>query len=451
MCDDLQTTRRNFLRGGISASTLALAGGPFLAQMMQASGAIAQTASDYKALVCLYLGGGCDALSMVVPSDPTNFTSYRNNRQGLAIDKASLQPMIPRSAQNGMEAGFHPNLVQTAAMFAQRKVAVVSNVGALVQPVTKALLSAPVPPPLPPSLFSHVDQSAYWLQGGSEGSIKNGWGGKLADQLISQNQKPVLSAISAFYHSPLLPGQKVTQFTVSEYGAPANFISRGSIVEKLTTDSAGRSNLLAKSYAQVHERLRDGADDLSNGMAPLSAMPPGVPNTSIARQLQTIARIIAASSKLGMRRQVFYASLGGFDNHNGLSDDFPKNMTRLDGALAYFDQCLTTLNAQNNVTLFTASEFGRNLPANGDGTDHGWGGHHMVMGGAVKGGDIYGRLPTIGLQSESFTGDGQLIPQFSVEQYGATLGKWFGVSDTALLDVFPNLKNFNTRNLGFMV
>jgi uncharacterized protein (DUF1501 family) len=446
---ELNTNRRRLLQGiGAAASSrLVLPLGLNLAAISSAS---AQTANDYRALVCVYLGGGNDHINMLVPSDTTSFNKYSQARGALTRARSTLLGITPTTSQGGKEVSMHANLAGIKSLFDAQKLAVVASTGPLIVPVTKTNYGLPTTP-LPPQLFSHSDQGIFWMSSQRNGG-QNGWCGRFGDLLAPQNTNSAFTTVSVFGFTKILVGQSTSFFVASEYGAPSAYFDAGSGLDAALTRSSTRKNLLEKAYAQVHENLRDNASVLSTAIVPEStfATPPGGGRNSLAQQLLTVARIIACRNTIGAKRQVFYVQLGGFDTHSGQNERHDALMTELNDALVYFDACMTTLNASKQVTLFTFSEFGRTLTSNGDGTDHGWAGHQLVMGGAVNGKNIYGTLPTIDSNSPDFLADGNQIPTIAVEQYGATLAKWMGVNDAGINDIFPNLGNFNQRDLGFL-
>jgi uncharacterized protein (DUF1501 family) len=452
------SSRRRVLgAGGIGAINAAVPWGINLATLASAN---AQTINDYRALVCIYLGGGNDHLNMVVPYDTSSYNMYSQVRGTLAKSRTDLAALTATN-QGGREAGFHPAFrvapdatltesVQT--LYDKQRIAVVSNVGPMIVPTTKANFGSPSVP-LPPQLFSHSDQSNVWMSSVADGG-QNGWGGRFGDVLASNNTNAAFTTVSVFGYAKLLVGKNTSFFVASEAGAPSAFFDAGSTMDRVLTGSAARTNLLEKAYAQVHEQLRDNGAALSDAILPESAfgVPPGGGRSSVAQQLLTVARIIGArnAAAIGAKRQIFYVQLGGFDTHSGQNERHDALMSELNAAMVYFDACMGALNLRDKVTLFTTSEFGRTLTSNGDGTDHGWGSHHLVMGAAVNGKEIYGKLPEISLAGPDFLDAGNMIPTIATDQYAATLAKWFGVSsaDTAL--IFPNLANLGSGDLGFM-
>ena len=506
-------SRRLFLRQAGALSFLGNSAAPFALNLAAAGSAAAMSGGDYKALVCVCLVGGNDAYNTVLATDPASWANYNAVRNqapepialhapGVAPNPGAeagsparlggALPIAPTNPQ-GRTFALHPLLAPLQAMFNNdRRLAVVANIGPLVAPTTKAQYASVIHP-RPARLFSHNDQLSNWQSFASEGSSR-GWGGRMVDLLGSMNSNASFGAISAGGNAVWLSGQTTRQYQVNTNGAilygvdPSGSLygshDIGAALHRIASHTT-TSHLFEADYAALTQRsmeaelvmrtaLRPGSNPLwgtpvsgtydPNADPKLQFVSPitGRPTVSLlAKQLQVVARMIDASGAagIGARRQVFFVSLGGFDTHNSQNASHAELMATLAHGLRYFDTTLGNLGARDKVTTFTASDFGRSFTSNGDGTDHGWGGHHFVMGGAVKGGDIYGRFPTIAAKNRNdnyFDGstdqllNGVLLPQFSVDQYGATLARWFGVSDGQLNDVFPNLANFGTRNLGFM-
>lgn len=470
-------SRRRFL--GSMAALAGSAAAPFALNLAAMGDAAAQSAGDYKAIVCLFLNGGNDAFNTVLATDTASWSQYQRLRNTGASDSIHLPgvgetggvlPIVPDTAQAGRSFALHPSMAALKDLFDSGRAAVVANVGTLVQPVTLAQYKAKSVA-LPPKLFSHNDQQSIWQSGQPEGAT-SGWGGRIGDQLASGNANAMFTSVSAAGNSVFLSGNQVRQFQVGQSGAVAIRNTSGYLFSSAAGASAlqaiineAGSDLIEQEQVAVVQRAIASQSMLSTAM--LAAGPTGVPNPGtyvnpntgaaasnpLAVQLQTVARIIGGRSALGAKRQVFYVTLGGFDTHDRQKVLHADLMARLAHALAYFDTALASLQGadlRRQVTTFTASDFGRTFTSNGDGTDHGWGSHHFVVGGAVRGRDIYGAFPASGLGHELDVGSGSLLPTTSVDQYGATLAKWFGVPDNRLAEVFPNLGNFSRRDLGFM-
>jgi len=508
-------SRRLFLRhAGAMGALLGPAAAPLALNLAAIGSASAQVAPDYKALVCLFLFGGNDAMNMVLPTDAgswANYSAVRNQApESIALlapgtapntgaGAASPQrlggvlPIAPTRAQ-GRAFALHPVMGSLQTLFnTDKRLAILPNIGPLIMPTTKAQYGQSAHRK-PASLFSHNDQQNTWQAMAPEGATR-GWGGRMGDVLASMNARPVFTSISAAGNAVWLAGDSIQQYQVGGNGAIRmgtgsdgkifGSADIGAAMQRVV--SAGRGgHLFETDVAAVSQRSIEAEIALRSALKPASdAMFGTAPasgnynaNTdpkllydnptngtrsfnSLAQRLQVVARMIEGAATVGAKSQVFFVSLGGFDTHDNQNRNHADLMAKLAHALRYFDTTLGAIGARNNVTTFTASDFGRTFTSNGDGSDHGWGSHHFVMGGAVQGGDLYGSFPVLGAKnannnnfdsSPDQLGNGSLLPTTSVDQLGATLGKWFGLSDSQLLDIFPNLANFDAakRNLGFM-
>ncbi len=459
-----RVTRREFLKTASAVSVMGAAA-PFALNMLGIGTAAAQAAIDYKALVCVFLFGGRDHYNTVVPYDLGSYDSYANIRATpptpIALDYATLLEIVPNTSQGaGLQFALPQELPLTKALFDAGKMAIVANVGPLVVPTTLAEYRAKSVP-LPPKLFSHNDQQSVWQALGPEGT-RTGWGGRLGDIVLSQNTTSTFTCISASGNTVWLAGDQALQYQVSNSASIAirvNGISGtrlfGSSLGPSTMQTlitSGGANLAQQDHSAIVQRSINATSAVTNALAAAPALTTVFPSgNSLATQLQTVARLISVRDALGAKRQVFFVSLGGFDTHDNENTRLPALHAAIDGALSAFYQATVELGLPNEVTLFTASDFGRTLTSNGDGSDHGWGSHHFIVGGAVKGKDIYGTMPTVALSTNDDAGQGRLIPTTSVDQYAATLATWFGVSPTDLTTILPNLGNFSSQNLGFFV
>ncbi|MCI1193082.1 DUF1501 domain-containing protein [Calidifontimicrobium sp. SYSU G02091] len=510
-------SRRAFLRQAGALSMIAAPAAPLALNLAAIGQAAAQSASDYRALVCVFLFGGNDSFNMVLPTDTASWTAYtatRNqapdpiallapgtaaNASAAAGSPARLGGVLPIGPLNpqGRTFALHPLMGALRTMFdTDRRLAIVANVGPLIVPTTKAQYAQSTHPK-PKRLFSHNDQQNTWMAFEPEGATR-GWGGRIGDLLYaSHNTNAVFTSVSASGNSVWLAGQQIQQYQVGSNGAirlgtDANGRVFGSAVVghalAQVAGSARGTHLFEIDMAAVAQRSMAAEAMLRTALKPASdplfGTPPASGNYSassdpklqypnplsgtssfnaLAQQLQTVARMIDAgmAGAIGVRRQVFFVSMGGFDTHDQQNRNHADLMARLAHGLRYFDDTLGAMGARHNVTTFTATDFGRTFTSNGDGTDHGWGSHQFVMGGAVRGGDIYGRFPQIGVKnannnrfdsSPDQLDNGSLLPEISVDQFAATLARWMGVSDADALTIFPNLGNFNpsVRNLGFM-
>ena len=429
---------------------------------------------DFKALVCLFLAGGNDANNFIVPTDNSTYAAYALGRGALALPQASLLGITPRTS-DGRTWGLHPSLGINPdgtgngglkGLFDQGKLAVLANVGTLAYPLSQAQYnSGSVPKPL--QLFSHNDQQVEWQSSITDKAFTTGWGGRLADLTNAFNSNNRISmSISLNGQNSFQVGKNVAQYSMGTTGALALTGSgTGTSVNGLRTTAM--NDLLAQQNANLFEAafggLTTGAVNNSallsaivTGNSPFASFFAGL-NSSLSQQLHMIARLVNAQTALGLKRQVFFARTGGFDLHDtqvnvgSPATGAHANLFRdLSQSMTAFNNALASIGSQNQVTTFTASDFGRTYSTNGDGSDHGWGSHHLVMGGAVSGGDVYGKMPNFALNGPDDTGRGRWIPSTSVDEYSATLARWFGVSATDLPTVLPNIGRFAKPDLGFM-
>ena len=476
--DPRQQARRAFLK---RAGHLALAGAatPLGLNLAAIGEAAAFNATDYRALVCVFLYGGNDYANTVVTYDTPSWQAYRNIRSagpgpaGLALEQAALAAtaLSPTAAlAGGRQYALHPAMPGLAGLFNSGQAAVLFNTGPLIRPTTKTEFFSPdrVRYPLPPQLLSHNDQQSVWQAQGAEGSTV-GWGGNLGDLALSSNGNSLFTCISATGNAVFLSGDFAQQYQVSTQGAVKVRAAREGLFG-LFTPASGRAftelisetrgHVLENEYNRVTRRSIEAEAQVSMALASANLATAFPSGNSLADQMKIVARLIGARTTLGNRRQVFMVSLGGFDLHDNLVATQPVLLKRVSEAMAAFYNATVELGVADKVTAFTASDFGRTLTSNGDGTDHGWGGHHLVVGGAVRGKAFYGVAPPVSVaitaapEDQWHIGQGRLIPSTSVDQYAATLARWFGVADGELAGILPNLRNFGgagyPTNLGFL-
>jgi uncharacterized protein (DUF1501 family) len=452
-------SRRAFLQ---RASALSIAGvaAPWALNLAAIGEAAAATATDYKALVCVFLYGGNDYGNTLIPYDTARYTLYQGMRPTLAYAQSALAPTVltPTVAlPGGAQYAIAPELAPLLPIFNAGRMGVMLNVGTLVQPTTKDQYTAKSVP-LPPKLFSHNDQQSVWQSSSPEGAT-SGWGGRIGDLFEAGNGNATFTCVNVSSNAVYLSGHTAAQYQVSPSG-PVALNGVKSPLFGSTACSAALKNLVTApsahlfedEYARVMSRSLAAGDQLTTALAGGPAIATVFPaGNSLADQLKLVARMISTSSEVGAKRQVFFVSLGGFDNHDGLASVHPGLLTNVASALTAFYNATVELGVAAKVTTFTASDFGRTLTGN-DGSDHGWGSMHFMLGGAVNGGRFYGTAPVVANNGPDDVGQGRLLPSTSVDQYAATLGKWFGISDTDLLTVLPNLGNWNAsqRNLGFV-
>lgn len=474
---NLSTARRRWLIG--SGSTLAAAlGAGTVGNLLSVRPA---RAADYKALVCIFLYGGNDGMNMVVPNDTARYDQYSGVRKGLAIPKASLM------ALGGVNYGLHPAMSALGTAWGEGKLAPVFNVGPLFQPLTKAQYrsAAANSEILPDSLFSHSDQQILWETGSTDSLTRTGWGGRAAETLATVN--PVISVagtarfgLSSVQTPLVLPGPGAT---FGAYGLQATDTYAPQLARKAAIDALyaqAQEVALADAYtaaqrdafamsARLGAIVKTAPGDpgaiaaIDTAFAPITAA--GKITSGLGNQLYQLAKLIAGNATVQGNRQLFFASMGGFDTHGNqlvtgspLEGDHARLLKELGDALAAFHAALKALGLSDAVTTFTQSDFGRTFaPNSSTGTDHAWGNQHLVLGGAVKGGKTYGTYPELVLGGindvgqDSWELQGRWIPTTAVDQYAATLLGWFGASETQLDAVLPNLKNFGTaRRLAFL-
>ena len=453
------TSRRAFLQ---RASLLSLAGAaaPWALNLAAMGEAAAATAADYKALVCVFLYGGNDYGNTLIPYDSTRYGLYQGMRPTLAYARSALTPTLltPNVAlAGGVQYALAPELSPLLPLFNSNHLAVMLNVGTLMQPTTKAQYTAKSVP-LPPKLFSHNDQQSVWQSSSPEGAA-SGWGGRMGDLFQAGNGNATFTCVNVSGNAVYLSGNSAVQYQVTSSGPVALngiknplFGSAACSAALRTLVTAPSAHLFESEYARVMSRSLSAGDALgaalTGGPTINTVFPTG---NSLADQLKLVARMISTASDVGAKRQVFFVSMGGFDNHDGLATIHPGLLTSVANAMQAFYSATVELGVANQVTSFTASDFGRTLTAN-DGSDHGWGSMHFMLGGAVNGGRFYGSPPVVANDGPDDVGQGRLLPSTSVDQYAATLGKWFGISDADLLTVLPNLSNWNAsqRTLGFV-
>ncbi|ALS33747.1 hypothetical protein PTRA_a2681 [Pseudoalteromonas translucida KMM 520] len=446
----MSINRRQFLslclKGGVSAAALTSL------QLQALTGATnAVELGDYKALVCIFLYGGNDSLNMLMPLEGEQRKLYEQSRQNLAV-KSPIALNTQSSFAGGV--GLHPALAPMQSVFDSANLAFVGGVGTLLAPTTlddyknKAV-------PLPQHLFSHNNQQAAWMYGREKASLNNGWGARLLERLNQQDQ--FAANISLDGTNLWQTGAQTKAFSLNKSG-----ISKINALAGNSAHTAHVTNIMNRIMGNTHHPLTGAYANSFNSAiintqtmnSALEAAPELITSfsdTGLSKQLAAVTKAISVQAKLSTQRQVFFVSMGGFDTHDNQLNTHPALLSTLAQGLNEFNSAMNELNMADKVTSFTMSDFGRTLTSNGDGTDHGWAGNQIVMGGAVKGADIYGELLTQHLDGPQDTGRGRLIPSVANEQYFSTLAKWFGVPASELGDIFPNLKYFNQSTLDFMV
>ncbi len=471
----MKIDRRRFLRSSLAT---ALGGVGLFSALgnlkVLAAAAQPKGGNDYRALVCVFLFGGNDSFNTVVPYSNNHYADYRSSRQqtiangGLAFEQAAIQAQSLSPLADGLPGddgsyGLHPALTGLRDLFNNGQAAIVGNVGTLLQPITQAEYQAGTVP-RPPQLYSHSDQTVFWQTSRPDDANADGWGGRVADLLYAQNPGVIPMAISLSGNNHFQRGAVTNQYGMSPGGIDAmSYLGGGpeswvigagpadvAAYEALLAHGA-QAHLLERAFADANTRAIAAYEIIGAALDGLPDLTTPFPDNSLGGQLRMVARLVQARQKLGMRRQVYFCSVGNYDTHSYQVGNHQYNLSELSGALSAFHAATVELGVDDAVTTFTASDFGRTLGINGDGTDHGWGGHHFVIGGAVRGQRFYGTMPSLRAHSNpDSTGHGQIIPTTSVDQYAATLARWLGVGNGDIADIFPSLANFNTPDLGFM-
>lgn len=413
--------------------------------------------SDYKALVCVFLFGGNDSWSMVVPRSDAEYAAYAQSRQNLAIAQDQLLPVNALNG-NGVLYGMHPSMQGLADLFESSRCAVVANVGPLIAPTTREQYAAGSVP-LPPQLFSHNDQQGQWHSLRGKATSGSGWAGRIADVLAGQLSSQQLALnVSLSGNTLFQAGTVATPYVMGADGATTftGFGDTGAALARQTAFqnvvNADHGTVYERAFADVQKRAIQYADLVNDALAAASTLATPFPaDSQLATQLQTVARMIAVRERLGMSRQVFFVATGGFDTHDNQLEDQPGLLGDVSASLAAFHAATVELGVAANVTTFTQSDFGRTLTSNGDGSDHAWGGVQLVIGDAVQGRTLYGAYPVLSIGGPEDVGGGRFIPAVSADQYAATLARWFGVDESQIPTIAPSIGNFTETDLGFMV
>ncbi|MGB1139831.1 MAG: DUF1501 domain-containing protein [Halioglobus sp.] len=449
--------RRQFLQGTL-AMPLMLGGGSLLGSLAGFNAQAADT-SGYRALVCVFLFGGMDCHDTVLPFDQASYDDYADIRRellqnyaalpgGSSRTRSALLPLEPAGNNfGGRQFALPPQMSALHSLFKQGRAAVVGNVGPLVEPVNRnAFLANSADTPA--RLFSHNDQQSTWMSFAPEGA-QFGWGGRFGDAVRAANAESVFSQVSLSGNAIFLTGDSVSPYQISPAGVPAirlidaappQFASL--FRDHFASAGSNRSNLFERDFIDISRVTLDANEILDAALRSGSGLSTPFPGSGLGQQLRTVAETIAVRNELGAKRQVFFVAAGGFDTHSNQANDLPGLQQAISDAIGAFYQATEELGVANDVTTFTAADFGRTLTVNGDGTDHGWGGHHFVVGGAVRGGDIYGDIPVSQLGHDQDAGNGRLIPTTSVEQFAAPLGRWFGLNGQELNEALPGLSAF---------
>ena len=446
-------SRRGFLKTTCCTAAAGVAAASF--GRLGLVNALAQTSQDYKALVCIFLFGGNDANNLIVPLGSSDYANYAKIRAGLALPQSQLLPVSPKSLSEPY--GFHPKLAEVQAMFNQGQLALLANAGTLVQPTTRDQYQQGQIA-VPQNLYSHADQQQQMQTAPLNAFAEVGWGGKLADKIqsIYGGNFPVLISLAGsnvfaegLVVRPIESSGDPTKPLSGFYGSDEDNARLAALQSLLTFDTG--LSLIQAASTTTSNAIQDGKT-LAAAIAQGSPLKTPFPQSYLGGQLQQVAEIIQVRAALGLPRQIFFVSSNGFDTHSDQLNQQNSLYQDLSQSMNAFYQATVEIGVAPQVTTFTLSDFGRTfLPDSTAGTDHAWGSHHLIMGGAIAGGDFYGTFPTQVLSGpDDATDEGRWIPTTSLDQYGATLAQWFGVQPADLPSIFPNLPNFQNPTLNFM-
>lgn len=451
-------TRRRFLQLGsrtIAGAGLALGTSPLMT-LAQAADGVVGSASGYRALVCIYLSGGCDGFSLLVPTGNAEHAEYTRSRGQLALPRNQLIDLYSNSG-NAPAMGLHQSAASLQPLFNDGRLAMIANVGNLIEPTSKEEYeNASVI--LPAQLFSHADQEIQWQQLQGRDRAQTGWGALAANHLASYQTRQDLTSVTMAGSNYWQSGLGKRPFSLRSSGiAQYSGLDSTDNWEQPRADAfervlgLSRQHVMTSAYADLQHRAMSITAELGAALKQSEGAftAPPVEN-ELAESLSMVAQLIAAQGTLGLQRQIFYVNMDGFDVHDNQSREQPELFAQLAEAMAWFQGAMDELGQSENVTAFTASDFGRMLTSNGDGTDHGWGNHLMAMGAAVRGGELYGNLPSLDIDGPDSVHHGRVLPTLSASQYAATLLRWIGLNDGDLDEVLPNLTNFSQRDLNFL-
>ncbi|MEI7774062.1 MAG: DUF1501 domain-containing protein [Verrucomicrobiota bacterium] len=461
-------SRRRFL-GQVNCA--AISSLPILSTLLNlklAGDAAAATSGtqDYKALVCLFMGGGMDTYNVLVPRGKSEYAEYAGARGAVALPQANLLPISPIGL-SGMQLGVHPGFANVQSLFEAGQAAFVANVGTLTEPLTKVQYNGTARH-LPLGLYSHSDQQEQWQTSTPNARSSKGWAGKAADLLAGMNsQNKVSMNVSLSGQNIWQSGANAFAYTVNTGGAVAldgynsastNATSPVTLRTKAVDSQLALNyqNLIAQGFNHSKGKAMEAFALFNTATGQTLPNEAAYPNTNLARQLMRVAKTIAGRGTLGHNRQTFFIEYGGWDHHDNLISSQARMIPEVDAAIKAFVDSLTALGMFNNVTLFTASDFARTLTTDSSGTDHAWGGNHFVVGGAVKGRKVYGNYPSLAVGGALDVGRGRIIPQIAVDSYFAEMALWLGVSRADLKLLLPNIGTFYAANspsapLGFLV
>ncbi len=452
--------RRKFIKLGLSA--LAASGClNFHKQLFAEDSSLVLTKkrksfNDFKALVCIYLAGGCDGFNLLLPADGSAYDTYKSVRQGMALEKNQILGLTPTTSQ-GFDIGVHYKLPGVKSLFDNQKLAFMANIGNLIQPVThQEFINNSVP--MPDQLFSHNSQEDQWQILSKETRGNPGWGGRMID--LTESSSTVPTGVNLSGYNPWILGKTTSPYKLKSSGIVTYYgmdninstsdMKRKELFSKMM-DSSQFEHPFQKSYIDLHNNSMAIAKKISDAFGNLAPITTTIPTgNNFAESLMSVAKMIASQPELNMKRQVFFIRAGGYDTHDSQLTSMETLFKTLDDGITMFQSALNEYGVADRTLSFTASEFGRTLTGNGDGTDHGWGSHLFAFGNPVIGGEIYGTMPVLQVDGPNDSRNGRLIPTLSADQYASSIANWFGFDETERLSLLPNLNNFTNKMIPFL-
>lgn len=451
-------SRRNFIKNvgkvGMGAGLLS----PFLGFKSLTNLSFLSTIpdDDYKVLVCFFQSGGNDSFNMLIPGG-NEYSQYSQTRSNLAIPQEQLLTINPTNTGN-RQFGLHPAMTEIQSLFNNGDLSFISNIGTLIEHATAVQVKSDTVP-VPLGLFSHADQQQEWMTGKPHQRDIRGWGGKIADHFKSINPQSSLSMnVSLSGTNIFQTGDNTIEFSIGNDENEVGIIGYESEswdgFDQAMTKGIDRmldqahSDPFKKTYIDVLKESRNAIRIYKNAMDQTADLATQFSENDVSRAFRSVSKMIKANNILGFKRQIYFIEYSGWDHHDELLNKQNEMLRNVSRGFGEFSTAMKELNLEDQVTLFSMSEFSRTLTSNGNGTDHAWGGNVMVMGGAVNGKKIYGDYPTLDLGNELMLWDGVLIPTLATDEYFAELSQWFGIQNDMIPELFPNIANFYNLNSG---
>lgn len=441
--------RRDFIKLSTVASTAIVLNSLGLTQELNAKNI--KKIDDYKALVCIMLSGGNDSFNMIIPTDKKSYKHYKNSRSNLALEKNTLHK-LNYSNKKKQKFSLHHSMNHCQELFNSKKLSFIANIGPLVKPITKKEYFKNSQN-LPLGLMSHADQLRHWLTSIPDERTNYGIAGKIADIVQKDNLNQKISMnISLSGSNYFQIGEKSNEYAITNEGSVGlNINEKRNILDEVLFENFNNmlnrnyDNDFKQTYMNILRTAQNNHDDFKEAVSK-TQINTTFSDSQVSLDLQMVAKTIASSKRLGMKRQTFYVLYHGWDHHDELLNNQEKMLKVLDKALFEFNNALEELNVSKNVLTFTTSDFARSLTSNGNGTDHAWGGNSIIMGADIKGGEVFGEFPSLKLNSSLDIGGGVLIPTLSTDELYGKILKWYGLKKPSINKILPNLKNFKNSN-----